>query len=66
MRRYLSEKLQDGYEIEIVNYSDLKIKNHTEWIIKKFDIKTMHIVEVNDFLNFVGELRWHQKISMSL
>ncbi|MEL1229670.1 MAG: cryptochrome/photolyase family protein, partial [Candidatus Neomarinimicrobiota bacterium] len=26
MRRYLSEKLQDGYEIEIVNYSDLKIK----------------------------------------
>ena len=49
MRRYLSEKLQDGYDIEIVNYSDLKIKNHTEWIIKKFDIKAMHIVEVNDF-----------------
>ena len=49
MRRYLSEKLQNGYEIEIVNYSDLKIKNHTEWIIKKFDIKIMHIVEVNDF-----------------
>ena len=34
MRRYLSEKLQDGYEIELVNYSDLKIENHTEWIIK--------------------------------
>ena len=49
MRRYLSEKLQDGYDIEIVNYSDLKIQNHTEWIIKKFDIKAMHIVEVNDF-----------------
>ena len=49
MRRYLSEKLQDGYDIEIVNYSDLKIKNHTEWIIKKFDIRAMHIVEVNDF-----------------
>ena len=49
MRRYLSEKLRDGFEIEIVNYSDLRIKNHTEWIIKKFDIKTMHIVEVNDF-----------------
>jgi len=49
MRRYLSEKLQNGYEIEIVNYSDLKVKSHTEWIIKKFDIKTMHIVEVNDF-----------------
>tara|TARA_Y100000817_G_scaffold294303_1_gene268084 strand:+ start:322 stop:1797 length:1476 start_codon:yes stop_codon:yes gene_type:complete len=49
MRRYLSTKLQDGYEIELVNYSDLKIKNHTEWIIKRFDIKTIHIVEVNDF-----------------
>ena len=49
MRRYLSERLKDGYEIEVVNYSDLKIKNHTEWIIKRFGIELMHIVDVNDF-----------------
>ena len=49
MRRYLSERLKDGYEIELVNYSDLKIKNHTEWIIKRFGIEVMHIIDVNDF-----------------
>ena len=49
MRRYLSERLKDGYEIELVNYSDLKVKNHIEWLIKRFGIEVMHIVEVNDF-----------------
>ena len=49
MRRYLSERLKDGYKIELVNYSDLKIESHTEWIIKRFGIEVMHIVDVNDF-----------------
>lgn len=50
MRRFSSKKCKDGYDIEIINFSDLKRDNYTNWLIKKFNIHVVHIVDVVDYV----------------
>ena len=49
IRRYASNKREQGYQVEIIKYTDLMSANYTEWIIKKYLISVMHICDVVDF-----------------
>ena len=49
MRRYGDSLVRNGYDVEIVNYADLRRKRYTDWIIKKYELQTIHIVDVVDF-----------------
>ena len=49
IRRYANNKREQGYQVEIIKYTDLMSANYTEWIIKKYLISVMHICDVVDF-----------------
>ncbi len=49
MRQYFFKKRNDGYNIEIINFSDLKREHYTSWLIKKYSIHVIHVADVVDY-----------------
>ena len=49
MRQYFFKKRNDGYDIEIINFSDLKREHYTSWLIKKYSIHVIHVADVVDY-----------------
>ncbi len=49
IQKYAQNKIREGYDVAIIQYSDLKRKNHTSWLVKKLKANSIHIVDVIDF-----------------
>ncbi len=49
MRQYFFRKRNDGYDIEIINFADLKREHYTSWLIKKYSIDVIHVADVVDY-----------------
>ena len=49
MRRYFYKMRNDGYDIEIINCTNLKREHYTSWLIKKYNIHAIHVADVVDY-----------------